>query len=99
MRSFLPLEHSIGREAFITSKVLDVMKLLFSSYEPDIVRLNAHKSIEVLVLNPMYTQVLVDADIVPLLMVCLEREYTEIKVRNANLFSIFCADSHPRNTQ
>ncbi|VDD79132.1 unnamed protein product [Mesocestoides corti] len=73
-------QHSIGREAFINTKVLDVMKLLFSSYEPNIVRLNAHRSIELLVLNPMYTQVLVDADLIPLLLSCLEREFVEIKI-------------------
>lgn len=62
------------------------MKLLFSSYEPDIVRLNAHRSIELLLLNPMYAQVLVKEDIIPLLIACLEREFMEIKVINFLVF-------------
>ncbi|KAH9282760.1 Radial spoke head 14 -like protein [Echinococcus granulosus] len=73
-------QHPIGRKAFIEAKVYDVMKLLFSLYEPDIVRLNAHRSIELVVLNPIYTQMLVKDDIVPLLIAYLENEFVEIKV-------------------
>lgn len=58
------------------------MKLLFSLYEPDLVRLNAHRSIELLVLNPIYAQVLVKDDIIPLLIAYLEDEFMEIKVLN-----------------
>eukprot|EP00108_Taenia_solium_P005267 TsM_000896000 transcript=TsM_000896000 gene=TsM_000896000 len=75
-------QHPIGRKAFIDAKVYDVMKLLFSSYEPDLVRLNAYRSIELVVLNPMYAQVLVKDDLIPLLIAYLEDEFMEIKVSN-----------------
>ncbi|BHF64923.1 Radial spoke head 14 [Sparganum proliferum] len=65
--------------AFIDEDVLDVLKLLFSSYEPDIVRLNAHKAVELLSINPAHCQAIVDADLIPLLIACVEREYAEIK--------------------
>ncbi|KAL7065285.1 hypothetical protein AAHC03_05135 [Spirometra sp. Aus1] len=72
-------QHAIGRKAFIDEDVLDVLKLLFSSYEPDIVRLNAHKAVELLSINPAHCQAIVDADLIPLLIACVEREYAEIK--------------------
>ncbi|KAL5110376.1 hypothetical protein TcWFU_005292 [Taenia crassiceps] len=72
--------HPIGRKAFIDAKVYEVMRLLFSLYEPNLVRLNAHRSIELVVLNPIYAQMLVKDDIIPLLIAYLENEFMEIKV-------------------
>ncbi|VDM33989.1 unnamed protein product [Hydatigera taeniaeformis] len=73
-------QHPGGRKAFVEAKVYDVMKLLFSLYEPDLVRLNAHRSIELVVLNPIYAQLLVKEDIIPLLIAYLENEFMEIKI-------------------
>ncbi|KAM7537849.1 hypothetical protein Aperf_G00000075233 [Anoplocephala perfoliata] len=56
------------------------MKILLSKKEPNIVRLNAFRSIELLVLNPEYAEVLVKQGAIPFLINCLDREIEEVKI-------------------
>ncbi|KAM3177102.1 hypothetical protein ACTXT7_005160 [Hymenolepis weldensis] len=51
--------HNSGREKFVENHVYDAMKLLFSENEKDVIRLKAHRSIELLVLNPLYAEILI----------------------------------------
>lgn len=56
------------------------MKILFTKKEPNIVRLNAYRSIELLVLNFEYAGVLVEQGVIPLLINCLDQEFEAVKV-------------------
>lgn len=73
-------EHTRGREEFISNNVYDAMELLFSENEKSLIRLNAHKSIERLLLNSQYTEYLVDRGIIPRLISCFLKEINEIQV-------------------
>uniref|UniRef100_A0A0R3TZR8 Rhabdoid tumor deletion region protein 1 n=1 Tax=Rodentolepis nana TaxID=102285 RepID=A0A0R3TZR8_RODNA len=74
------IEHSNGREAFIENNVYESIKLLFSSSEKEIIRLNAHRAIELLVLNPLYAEILVKRRIISCLLSCYRREIREIQI-------------------
>lgn len=63
------------------------MKLLFSENEKDVIRLKAHRSIELLVLNPLYAEILIKQSIIPSLIECYRREIEEIQVLKLVLFN------------
>ncbi|VDP83478.1 unnamed protein product [Echinostoma caproni] len=73
-------QHELGRMAFLENDILSSFFKLIKMTEEDIVRLNAHKAIELLSTSPSGAEQIVEYGYVPLLIDCAREENVEIKL-------------------
>ncbi|TPP65283.1 Rhabdoid tumor deletion region protein [Fasciola gigantica] len=73
-------QHELGRVAFLENDILLSFYKLIKSTEVDIVRLNAHKVIELLSTSPDGAERIVQCGYVSLLIDCARNEVVEIKL-------------------
>ncbi|KAA0184145.1 Rhabdoid tumor protein [Fasciolopsis buskii] len=73
-------QHELGRVAFLENNILSSFFKLIKLTEVDIVRLNAHKAIELLSTSPDGADQIVEHGYIPLLIDCARDEVVEIKL-------------------
>ncbi|CAH8539075.1 unnamed protein product [Heterobilharzia americana] len=73
-------QHSIGRIAVLNHNIMESFKPLINYSQPDIVRLNTHKAIELLTVDPLGAKATVGSRYIDLLIKCAEKEVEEIKI-------------------
>ncbi|CAH8845833.1 unnamed protein product [Trichobilharzia szidati] len=73
-------QHAIGRTAGLNHNILESFKPLIAFNQPDIIRLNTHKAIELLTTDPLGAKAAVETKYIDLLIKCAEKEVDEIKI-------------------
>ncbi|KAH8874895.1 Radial spoke head 14 like [Schistosoma japonicum] len=87
-------QHAIGRTAALAHNILESFKPLTDFNQPDVIRLNIHKAIELLTTNLSGAEAIVKAGYIDLLVKCVEKEVDEIKaIVLDTLYHCFSFDS------
>ncbi|TNN12776.1 Radial spoke head 14 isoform 3 [Schistosoma japonicum] len=87
-------QHAIGRTAALAHNILESFKPLTDFSQPDVIRLNIHKAIELLTTNLSGAEAIVKAGYIDLLVKCVEKEVDEIKaIVLDTLYHCFSFDS------
>nr|CAX73838.1 Rhabdoid tumor deletion region protein 1 [Schistosoma japonicum]CAX73839.1 Rhabdoid tumor deletion region protein 1 [Schistosoma japonicum] len=87
-------QHAIGRTAALAHNILESFKPLTDFNQPDVIRLNIHKAIELLTTNLSGAEAIVKAGYIDLLVKCVEKEVDEIKaIILDTLYHCFSFDS------
>ncbi|VDO52024.1 unnamed protein product [Schistosoma margrebowiei] len=73
-------QHAIGRTAALRHNILESFEPLLDFNQPDVIRLNTHRAIELLTTNLTGVQAIIEAKYIDLLVRCVEKEVDEIKI-------------------
>ncbi|CAH8519405.1 unnamed protein product [Schistosoma intercalatum] len=73
-------QHAIGRTAALRHNILESFEPLLDFNQPDVIRLNTHRAIELLTTNLTGVQAVIEAKYIDLLVRCVEKEVDEIKI-------------------
>uniref|UniRef100_A0A094ZTW9 Rhabdoid tumor deletion region protein 1 n=1 Tax=Schistosoma haematobium TaxID=6185 RepID=A0A094ZTW9_SCHHA len=73
-------EHAIGRTVALRHNILESFEPLLDFNQPDVIRLNTHRAIELLTTNLTGVQAIIEAKYIDLLVKCVEKEVDEIKI-------------------
>ncbi|CAH8527070.1 unnamed protein product [Schistosoma guineensis] len=73
-------QHAIGRTAALRHNILEYFEPLLDFNQPDVIRLNTHRAIELLTTNLTGVQAVIEAKYIDLLVRCVEKEVDEIKI-------------------
>ncbi|CAH8493817.1 unnamed protein product [Schistosoma turkestanicum] len=74
------IEHAVGRDTALKHNILEFFEPLLDLQQPDIIRLNVHRAIELLTTNLSGVQAIIEAKYINLLVKCVEKEVDEIKI-------------------